>query len=188
MERTSPSPLAQAIAAIFDLLIAALAEHAAEHPMLAPGIRATIRQIEQTAKKLDRMIAEWEATKATQAQNPPRRKQAIHMETERRRERMASLRLSVSMWNRLPFAPRAPSGPAWRRHAASPRAPPTPDSCLMPEELPRKTLRPGARRAYPSLTPPVRTASPPTRPAGKRPHPPACRRSAAPPRRAPPRT
>jgi len=47
-------------------LIAALAEHAAEHPLLAPGIRATIRQIEQTARKLDRMIAEWEATKSTE--------------------------------------------------------------------------------------------------------------------------
>jgi hypothetical protein len=143
MERTSPSPLAQAIAAIFDLLIAALAEHAAEHPLLAPGIRATIRQIEQTARKLDRMIAEWEATIPTQTEArtrgagragfslPASRTTAIRMKTERRSEAAPSLRLSVSTWNRLPSA-RAP--PA--RLAPCARTTP-PDS-----------LRPGAAPTY----------------------------------------
>lgn len=166
MERTSPSPLAQAIAAIFDLLIAALAEHAAEHPLLAPGIRATIRQIEQTAKKLDRMIAEWEATKPTQAQNPtrragfslpPSRAKANHMKMERRREAMASLRLSVPMWNPA-TAPRAPPHP----ESAPPRAPPTPETRPKPEKLPRNPLRPGAAGAYPipdGRTPPPRPGS-----------------------------
>jgi hypothetical protein len=161
MERTSPSPLAQAIAAIFDLLIAALAEHAAEHPLLAPGIRATIRQIEQTAKKLDRMIAEWEAAKPTQTSIrtrtrragfslPPLRAKPIRMQTRRQGEAASSLRLSVSMWNPA-TAPRAPPRP----ESAPPRAPPAPESCPKRPKLPRKSLRPGARRMYPVQPPPT---------------------------------
>ena len=122
MERTSPAPLAQAIAAIFDLLIAALAGHAAEHPLLAPGIRASMRQIEHLARKLGRMVAEWEASKSTQAQQPTRRAgfspppsltKAIRMAWMCRSEAAPSRRGSIPMWNpaTVPRTPRAPPLP-----------------------------------------------------------------------------
>ena len=117
MERTSPSPLAQALAALFTTLIAALAEHAAEHPMLAPGIRASIRQIEQLAKKLDRMAAEWEAAQTTTqtpravSRPPPSCAKAIRLAARRRG----------------PTAP-FPRRCATMRNPSPPRAPPLPDS------------------------------------------------------------
>ena len=51
------SPLAQAFAAFFAMLIAAIADHAAEHPVLAPGLRATIRQLEKIATRFDALVA-----------------------------------------------------------------------------------------------------------------------------------
>ena len=51
------TPLGQALAAIIAILIAALAEHAAEHPVLAPGLRATIRQLEKIAARFDALVA-----------------------------------------------------------------------------------------------------------------------------------
>jgi hypothetical protein len=147
MERTSPSPLAQAIAAIFDLLIAALAEHAAEHPLLAPGIRASMRQIEQVAKKLDRMVAEWEASKSTQAEQPTRRAgfspppsltKAIRTARMCRSKATPSRRRFIPMWDpaRIPRAP--------------PRAPPLPDSRPSRQEL---RGQPGQSGAAPMYTP-----------------------------------
>ena len=118
MERTSLSPLAQALAALFTTLIAALAEHAAEHPMLAPGIRASIRQIEQLAKKLDRMAAEWEATRTITRTHKPGR----------------SLPPSRAKATRPAARRRGPTAPSPRRCApmrnpsAAPRAPPRPKS------------------------------------------------------------
>ena len=57
MHPTPTTPLGQAIAAIIALLIAALAEHAAEHPVLAPGCRATMRQLQKLARRLEAMVA-----------------------------------------------------------------------------------------------------------------------------------
>ena len=68
MPHPARTPLGQALAAIIAILIAALAEHAAEHPVLAPGLRATIRQLEQIARRFDAMVAEWQATR----DRPPR--------------------------------------------------------------------------------------------------------------------
>ena len=159
MERTSPSPLAQAFAALFTALIAALAEHAAEHPLLAPGIRASMRELEKLAKKLDRMVAEWEATRSTLTKQPPRsagvslppsRTQAIRKATTRRREAMPSRRRPAAMWNPA-SAPRAPPHP----DSAPPRAPPTPNPRPESRKTPPDSLRPGARRMYPVQPPPA---------------------------------
>jgi hypothetical protein len=150
MERTSPSPLAQAFAALFDLLIAALAEHADEHPLLAPGIRASMRRIEQLAKKLDRMVAEWDAAKSTQAKQPPRkagislppsRSKSRRMAPTRRSEATPSFRRSIPIWNPATI-PRAP-----------PRAPPLPDSRPALQNLRGQTGHSGAAPMYPRRSP-----------------------------------
>ena len=114
MHPAPTTPLGQAIAAIIAMLIAALAEHAAEHPMLAPGCRASIRQLEKLARQLDAMVAEWEATRHTP---PPHRRKAKHAMPSRQHTRRLSAcarRLGVlpphrasALCNRLPAA-RAP--------------------------------------------------------------------------------
>ena len=63
MQFQATTPLGQALAAIIAILIAALAEHAAEHPLLAPSLRATIRQLEAIVRRFDALAAEWQATR-----------------------------------------------------------------------------------------------------------------------------
>ena len=112
MERTSPSPLAQAFAALFAALIAALVEHAAEHPMLAPGIRASIRKLEKLSKQFQAMAAAWEEhqktgpTRARFTPPQPRRAPPVQRGTP-----VASPRRGAVTWNPA-TAPRAPPIPA----------------------------------------------------------------------------
>ena len=63
MQPVATTPLGQALAAIIAILITALAEHAAEHPLLARGCRATIRQLEDLVRRFDALAAEWQATR-----------------------------------------------------------------------------------------------------------------------------
>ena len=72
MSSEPTSPLAQAFAALIAMLIAAIAEHAAEHPMLAPGCRATIRQLQALAEKLAAMVAAWEAGRPIPSHRRPK--------------------------------------------------------------------------------------------------------------------
>jgi hypothetical protein len=168
MHPTPTSPLGQVIAALIDLLIAALTEHAAEHPLLAPGCRASIRRLEKLSGKLQAMVAEWEATQPKAAPRsagrspPPYRAQkpaqAIHMTTKRRRD-VASLRLSDFMRNSTGSA-RAPP-----RRSPHPRAPPSPAARPAPEKLPRN---PSGRE--PHLRTPISAPSDPPPPAPWRAH------------------
>ena len=116
MPRTPATPLDQALAAIIDLLIALIAEHAAEHPMLAPGLRASIRQLEKLSRSLQAMVAEWQATR-----HQPRRPRA----GTRRRKNASHTRIAPTAPRRLPDSPargpythaRAPPGcQAWPAH------------------------------------------------------------------------
>ncbi len=109
--------LAAAFAAFFATLIAMISDLAAEQPLLAPSLRMTIRQLEKLSKQFEAMATEWQAT--SHRPKSPRRKarfsasplaqakQAIHMETERRREANPSLRLRFAMRNPATI-PRAP--------------------------------------------------------------------------------
>ena len=122
MHPAPTTPLGQALAAIIQLLIAAIAEHAREHPMLAGGCRASIRQLEKLAIRFDAMVQEWQADSRmprTPPKHPPRPKQATRMATERRSEH-PSRRRSVAMSNRVPSA-RAPPPTC---PAPRPRSPP----------------------------------------------------------------
>jgi hypothetical protein len=118
MQHIPATPLGQALAAIIQILIAAIAEHAREHPMLAGGCRASIRQLEKIARRFDAMVLEWQAD-SRMPRPPPRPKPATRTATRRRRKRVF-LRRCVVMWTRVPSA-RAPprSCPAHR-----PRSPP----------------------------------------------------------------
>jgi hypothetical protein len=120
MHPAPTTPLGQAFAAIIHLLIAAIAEHAREHPLLAGGCRASIRQLEKLARRFDAMVAEWQASQAEPRRpgvSPPRRpaprsRQATRMVTQRRSEAPSRARC-VAIWNRLPSA-RAPPASAMR--------------------------------------------------------------------------
>ena len=136
MHPAPTSPLGQAFAAFFAILIAAIAEHAAEHPLLAPGLRASIRRLEKLSRQLQAMAADWEAS---QAESNPTvgPASARHAPATRPDSDTAT-----------PY-PLAPLPIPIRNRATAPRAPPTPNHAQRPKELPRKPLRPGARRMYP---------------------------------------
>jgi hypothetical protein len=113
--------LAKAFAAFFATLIAAIAQLAAEQPLLAPSLRMSIRQIEKIARQFEAMATEWQATRHRPKPRRPRftpphraqakqAKQAIHMETERRREANPSLRLPFAMRNPAAIARAPPPG------------------------------------------------------------------------------
>jgi hypothetical protein len=112
-----------------------------------------MRQVEHLARKLDRMVAEWEATKSTQPKHPTRRAgfslppcrtKSIQMATRRRSEAAPSRRPAVAMRNPA-SAPRAPPHP----DSAPPRAPPTSNPRPESRRTPPDSLRSGARRMYP---------------------------------------
>ena len=117
------SPLAQAFAAIIAMLIAAIAEHAREHPMLAGGCRASIRQLEKLSRRFEAMANEWHQHQShprkpgTRPPPPPkhRPRQESHMATHRRREDPSRRRCAV-MCVRMPAA-RAPPRRGTRPHA-----------------------------------------------------------------------
>jgi hypothetical protein len=118
------SPLAQAFAAIIAMLIAAIAEHAREHPMLGGPCRASIRQLEKIAKRFEALANEWHQSQTETRPNPPKPRPpgarlAIHMETKRRRKE-ASLRLCVVMWNPRPPARAPPPSRHQRKEAKRP--------------------------------------------------------------------
>ena len=64
------TPLGRALAAIITTLIAALAEHAAEHPVLAPGLRATIRQLEKLAREFQALADRYENPQPKRRRRP----------------------------------------------------------------------------------------------------------------------
>lgn len=125
MHPAPASPLGQVIAAIIDLLIAALTEHAAEHPLLAPGCRASIRRLEKISHKLQAMVAEWEAT---QTQTPNRKKGVSpppHRPPPARQGAPApSPRPAIAAWHPARGPPQRCS-PANRSLWSHARAPPT---------------------------------------------------------------
>ena len=81
MEKAPAPPLDQALAAIIDLLIALIADLAAEHPLLAPGLRASIRQLEKLSRSLQAMVAEWQATRHQPRLHARRRPKTPHTRT-----------------------------------------------------------------------------------------------------------
>ena len=140
MTLPAQTPLGQALAAIIAILIAALAEHAAEHPVLAPGLRATIRQLEGIARRFDAMVAEWQSAtlRPRRRRNRPRIPMATPAPPWRRCARARHLR------GRRPFAtagPRAPpNGPTWPSHAPRPPAlPPDPSGREPPARTPHSS-------------------------------------------------
>jgi hypothetical protein len=141
MQHIPATPLGQALAAIIQILIAAIAEHAREHPMLAGGCRASIRQLEKIARRFDAMVADWQASQATpRTPKPPTRpQQAIQLTTKRRSEQ-PPLRRGAAMANRAPSA-RAPPG-------LHPRAPPTPATRPAPTLRSPGHPRTGGARMY----------------------------------------
>ena len=153
MQPQPHSPLAQAFAAFFALLIAAIAEHAAEHPVLAPGMRASIRQLEKLARRLETLIAEWEAARQAEPAGTAR----PHPRPTIRRPPQAAPppRASAFMRPRGAIArapPRAPPGLS----PAHPRAPPTPD--LRPVH-PRRSPGPPPDGSRPHVRAPHATRS-----------------------------
>ena len=115
------SPLGQAFAAIIAMLIAAIAEHAAEHPMLAPGLRATIRRLESIAARLEAMVAAWEAGRPIPDASPTT---AERLRAHRRRRDAARAQGGVhprahacAIARPRPGTP-APARPPPRRHSA----------------------------------------------------------------------
>jgi hypothetical protein len=112
------SPLAQAFAAIIAMLIAAIAEHAREHPMLGGPCRASIRQLEKISRRFEALANEWHQSQTETRPNPPKprpsgARQTIHMETKRRRDDSCLCRCIV-MWN-----PRAPPPRHHRREEST---------------------------------------------------------------------
>ena len=148
MHPNPTSPLGQAFAAFFALLIAAIAEHAAEHPLLAPGLRAAIRRLEKLAHRLDAMIAEWEASRTQPHPKRPRHP------AFRARQGIAApdLRPPIPIRNpaTIPRASRRATIPRASRRATTPRAPPLPDSRRSRQEL---RGQPGQSGAAPMYTP-----------------------------------
>jgi hypothetical protein len=114
------SPLGQALAAIIELLIAAIAEHAREHPMLAWGCRASIRQLEKLIRRFDAMVQEWQATQSQKPTrragfSPPRPTHAIPLPPKHEGE---PARRPVALWNPA-RAPPARCSPAHRPQGAA---------------------------------------------------------------------
>jgi hypothetical protein len=70
MTQEPASPLGQAFAALIALIIAALAEHAAEHPVLAPGLRVTIRQLEKLAREFQALADRYENPQPKRRRRP----------------------------------------------------------------------------------------------------------------------
>ena len=125
MPITQDSPLAQAFAAFFAMLIAAIADHAAEHPLLARPLRASIRRLEACAAKLQSLIHAWEQDRLPA-----------------RRPRAALPRPTAAGRPCLRSAPRR----APRRRGAPVRAPPA-DARTLPERCPsRRAPAPDQRR------------------------------------------
>jgi hypothetical protein len=127
MQHIPATPLGQALAAIIQILIAAIAEHAREHPMLAGGCRASIRQLEKLIRRFDALAAEWQASQAASAppdaaRRPPSRP-GLAPPTAARRGEACSPRRAAVMRARVPPA-RAPPTPA--AHPAPLRPPPEP--------------------------------------------------------------
>ncbi len=110
------SPLAQAFAAIIAMLIAAIAEHAREHPMLGGPCRASIRQLEKIAKRFEALANEYEASRTqprrrahVSAPPPPH---TLHITPQRPRPLRARRRTPV-----YPRQNPARAPPPARRHA-----------------------------------------------------------------------
>ena len=154
MHPAPTTPLGQAFAAIIALLIAALAEHAAEHPVLAPGCRATIRQLEKLARRFDAMAAEWQATQSQTLNRrsgfsrlrPPgtRRRSRCSRAKSRPRARFAALPRRA----RPPHAPPCPArafARAFPRPLSVPRPPKLPGEPAEAEPHPRTPPRAVAR-------------------------------------------
>jgi hypothetical protein len=157
MHQAPASPLGQVIAAIISLLIAALTEHAAEHPLLAPGIRASIRRLEKLSIKLQAMVADWEATQSPErTRRPGDRPPQPHQNTKHSApSRKAPGRAAGHAWrlgalaSKHARAPVAISNGVPSARAPPARAPPRLTDAPRPKKLPRNPLRPGAAPAYP---------------------------------------
>jgi hypothetical protein len=108
MHPAPTSPLGQAFAAIIHLLIAAIAEHAREHPLLAGGCRASIRQLEKLARRFQALADEWHQHQTQpRLPAPPRRPTPGVRPRTSRHGKARSRRRAIAMGNRAPAA-RAP--------------------------------------------------------------------------------
>ena len=109
--------ITQAFAAFFATLITAIAQLAAEQPLLAPSLRMSIRQIEKIAKQFQALATEWQATRhrpklrgtGVSASRACNHSDSEH--TQQRRESTPAPRRRAAMRNPA-TAPRAPPGPA----------------------------------------------------------------------------
>ena len=102
--------ITQAFAAFFATLIAAIAQLAAEQPLLAPSLRMSIRQLEKLAAQIHSLVTEWQANRH---RPHPTRASAIA-----RRLPLAHIHSDIISRNIRAIAPRNP--------AAVSRAPPYP--------------------------------------------------------------
>jgi hypothetical protein len=137
MHPAPTTPLGQAFAAIIAMLIVAIAEYAAEHPLLAPGLRATIRQLEAMSKRFDAMVAEWQANtpRSPRRRTGPRTRRGRHTRPASARHPRPAPPSRVRRL--LPFS------------TAGPRAPPYPKTAHLLPQLPRHP----AGREPPARTP-----------------------------------
>ena len=124
------TPLDQAIAALIAMIIAAIADQAAEHPLLAPRLHATIRQLEETSLRLQTLAREWQATRHIPTAPRPARP-TTHARTPRHGA-ASSPRPGLRMRIRLPAV----------------RAPPTRQDTREPRETPPGRPRTGAAAMY----------------------------------------